>query len=132
MPANLIGPFQFIELGQPPDLFEDQIAVHHRAGTDGALLAKLGTWCEPFEVDSLAGTQTFAQACQLMVAYKSLPGASAVQVTWSNFGLVSARHLYKVLNVRTLAIQRLILGTGPDGDYFAEIKARWRLIAVRF
>lgn len=133
MAVNSIGPFTFIELSTPPDLVEDQIALHARAGVDGNMLQNLGTRGEPFEMESLAGVISYARAWELAGQYKQLAGSDAVQVIWSDFALAAGRHLFFVLNVRIppRGIYRIVRGHGPEGDYFAEIRAVWRMVAVR-
>lgn len=132
MAINRIGLFEFIELGAPPPLVGAQIAGHQRAGVDGKMLQLLGAWAEPFEIESLAGAFTYAHAWTLYAAYQGLRGAGPVQMVWSDFALAAARHVFHVLDVRATDIQNLVLGVGPGGLYFAELRAVWRLQPMRF
>ena len=129
---NRIGPFSFITLSVPANLAGVEIALYTRAGTDGTMLADLGTRGEPFTIDSLAGAATYPQAWQLATSYKALEGANAIQVIWSDFLLTAARHAFYVLDVQPLDVRRIIRGSGPAGPYFAEVEARWQLLPVLF
>lgn len=129
---NRIHNFSFITLSAPVSLAGVEIALYTRAGTDGTMLADLGTRGEPFTIDSLAGTLTYPQAWKLATDYKALEGADAVQVIWSDFLLTAARHAFWVLDVQPLDVRRIVRGHGPAGAYFAEVEARWQLLPVLF
>jgi hypothetical protein len=131
---NRIGPFTFISLSKPPEAVQDRLAIHRRAGVDGNMLQNLGTWGDPLEVESLAGAISFTRAMQLSVEYKALPGGDAQQVIWSGADFTAINHLFFVLNVAIPpdGIYRIVRGHGPDGDYFAEIRAVWTLLPIRF
>ena len=122
-----IDVFPFVRLDEPPPMVCAKIGAHTRPGTDGVTLHNLGTWAEPFTTRSLATASNIAAAYQLYEAYRFLVGQPPVSVVWANIALNLAKHRFYVLDVVPLDFRSLVVGTGPQGLYFAEAECQWTL-----
>lgn len=125
--ADKIGNFRFVRLDQPPPLVCAKITAHTRPGSDGVTLHNLGTWAEPFTVRSKATASNMAAAYQLYTLYRLLIGDEPVSVVWAGLNINLTMHRFYVTDVQPLAFVPLLVGTGPDGLYFAEAECQWTL-----
>lgn len=125
-----IANFRFISLSNPPELVQAQMAAHTRSGTDGVTVHHLGSWAEPFFCTSRAEAQSMEAALQIYREYLAIVG-QRVRIVWANVPFAAAGFAFFVMKISEPRPRKLLIGTGPNGDYFADLEVTWRLQCVK-
>lgn len=123
-------------MSEPPQFVRRPSIARVRPGANGVLMQTLGTWAEQFEVTTKAAAWSHLEAYELYYAYNQLVGADSVDVIYDSIPLAIFGHVFFVTSVTPVGgsprtgIRRIVRGVGPEGQYFAECSARWRLQPV--
>jgi len=126
-----LGDFLFHGMWGTPDFPETIIGTEVRAGVDGTTLHNLGTWGQPFEMPTIVGCPTYADAILVCEAYKLATAANPLALVVGSVEIPGG--LYKVMSVRAEAKQVVRFKVAGDSSfYFATVRAQWSLLPIAF
>lgn len=138
MAVSGIGDEAFIRLSNTndptgaPEIPQEFTACEMREGVSGVAVVKLGTKCEPFQMESCADVATLADAEQKRATYNSYVG-EIKNLVWNGRNYTSDHNCrYVVLHVSNIRIKRCAVAVGGllgSGSTRFLVYATWDLVA---
>lgn len=124
-----LGDFLFHGMWGTPDYPETAIGTEVRAGVNGTTLHNLGTWGSPFELRTIVGCLTYADAILVTELYKGMTAVNPVPLVIGS--VLVPGGLFKVLSVKSQAKAVVRFKVAGDSSYyFATVSASWTLLPI--
>lgn len=126
-----LGDHLFHGMWGTPDFTETAIGTEVRPGVNGTTLHNLGTWGKPFELQTIVGVATYADALLVCQLYELMTAVNPVPLIIGSVPIAGG--LYKVMTVDAKAKSVVRFKVAGDNNfYFATVTARWVLLPIAF
>lgn len=126
-----LGDFLFHGMKGTPDFPETVSGTEVRPGVNGTTLHNLGTWGQPFEMQTVVGCVTYADAILVAELYKGMTAVNPVGLIIGS--VLVPGGLFKVMSVKSDAKAVVRFKVAGDSTYYgAVVTAQWTLLPIAF
>lgn len=124
-----LGDFLFHGMWGTPDFPETVIGTEVRPGVNGTTLHNLGTWGQPFEMQTIVGVADYNTAMNVCGIYKLATAANPVGLIIGSVPIVGGG--FKILSVKSDAKRVVRFKVAGDNTFYgAIVRASWTLLAI--
>lgn len=126
-----LGDFLFHGMKGTPDFPETVIGTEVRPGVNGTTLHNLGTWGQPFELQTVVGVADYNTAIAVCELYKLATAANPLGLIIGSIPIAGGG--FKVMSVQSAAKAVVRFKVGGDSTYYgAVVQANWTLLPIAF
>jgi hypothetical protein len=123
-----LGQYTFHGMWGGPQFNQTVIAGETRPGVDGTSLHDLGSWGEPFDIQTITFTPTYAAAIELCKTYSTASSENAYVMTIGSVGVTGGR--YKVLKAEPKPKAVIVRAPAALVGYLGEVRTTWTLLPL--
>lgn len=124
-----LGDFLFHGIWGTPDFPETAIGTEVRPGVNGTTLHNLGTWGQPFEMQTILGVADYNAAIATCELFKTATAMNPLGLVIGSIPVFGGG--FKVLSVKSDAKRVIWFKVGGDNTFYgAIVRSSWTLLPI--